>query len=165
MRTALHSRNISMPPRNHGKSVSRGILKKQGQHLDCCRCIDHYGSNGASASGRSSGSTGGWRTGAGQESAAVRGILPMTVMAREQGCLPYIVPKENLKEAEMVENIPVAGACSLEEFVQIVKKRAWTKEKNHIEDNKREMSWEQDFADIRGQVPAKRAALGSRRVS
>lgn len=159
VRTALHSRNISMPPRRITVNLSPGDIQKTGTAFDLpiaaaiMEAMGHLpprGLQGVLVAGE---------LGLDGRIRAVRGILPMTVMAREQGCIACIVPKENLKEAKMVENIPVAGACSLEEFVQIVKKRAWTKEKNHIEDNKREMSWEQDFADIRGQVPAKRAAL------
>lgn len=159
VRTALHSRNISMPPRRITVNLSPGDIQKTGTAFDLPIAAAIMEAMGHLPPGGLQGVLVAGELGLDGRIRAVRGILPMTVMAREQGCIACIVPKENLKEAEMVENIPVAGACSLEEFVQIVKKRAWTKEKNHIEDNKREMSWEQDFADIRGQVPAKRAAL------
>ena len=156
---AAASRNISMPPRRITVNLSPGDIQKTGTAFDLPIAAAIMEAMGHLPPGGLQGVLVAGELGLDGRIRAVRGILPMTVMAREQGCSACIVPKENLKEAEMVENIPVAGACSLEEFVQIVKKRAWTKEKNHIEDNKREMSWEQDFADIRGQVPAKRAAL------
>lgn len=159
VRTALHSRNISMPPRRITVNLSPGDIQKTGTAFDLPIAAAIMEAMGHLPPGGLQGVLVAGELGLDGRIRAVRGILPMTVMAREQGCIACVVPKENLKEAKMVENIPVAGAASLEEFVQIVKKRAWTKEKNHIEDNKREMSWEQDFADIRGQVPAKRAAL------
>lgn len=159
VRTALHSRNISMPPRRITVNLSPGDIQKTGTAFDLPIAAAIMEAMGHLPPGGLQGVLVAGELGLDGRIRAVRGILPMTVMAREQGCIACIVPKENLKEAKMVENIPVAGACSLEEFVQIVKKRAWTKEKNHIEDNKNEMGWEQDFADIRGQVPAKRAAL------
>lgn len=101
----------------------------------------------------------------------VRGVLAMTLMAREQGLSVVLVPQANASEARMVDGIKVYGISSLQEavtFIQsgctnpidpIQKKDASLDQflmPEHEEVNEVGKT-ELDFSDVKGQVAAKRA--------
>jgi len=48
---------------------------------------------------------------------AVPGVLPMTMLAREQGLSRVVVPAVNLGEASLVSDVSVGGAASLAQLV------------------------------------------------
>ena len=45
----------------------------------------------------------------GGEVRGVRGVLPMTILAREQGITDIYVPEENAAEASVVDGVNVYG--------------------------------------------------------
>ena len=47
----------------------------------------------------------------------VRGVLPIVHMAREQGIITCILPRDNLEEGAVVEGIRVIGLRSLNELI------------------------------------------------
>lgn len=93
----------------------------------------------------------------GGEIRSVKGVLPMTIMAKETGCTEIYVPAQNAAEAAVVAGITVYGVNDLRSLV------------SHFYFNKRiaptpsyEPDFEQaydkcDFRDIKGQELAKRA--------
>ncbi len=89
---------------------------------------------------------------------AVRGALPIAVCARRRGIRNLIVPKENAAEAAVVEGVQVYGAGHLAEVVSIL-----TQPEQHTPlPRGAGMAGPSppaapDFADVRGQVVAKRA--------
>lgn len=159
VRTALHNMNISMPPKRITINLSPGDILKTGTGFDLPIAAGIMETMGHLPPDSFKGIMIAGEIGLDGCIRQVRGILAMTALAKEMGCRACIVPRENLKEARMIEDISLAGVGTLEEFIETVKKKAWKKEKNHIEDNKEEGVWEQDFSDVRGQIPAKRAAL------
>ena len=54
----------------------------------------------------------------------VKGILPMAIMAREQKFKGVIVPKENAREAAVVNDLEVYGVESLREVIDFLAGRA-----------------------------------------
>ena len=90
---------------------------------------------------------------------AVSGVLSMVIFARESGKREVFVPYDNAEEASVVEGITVYGVKSLREMVEHIKGV------NLIEPircgfsrsalSRRSPSL--DFADVRGQLKAKRA--------
>lgn len=90
----------------------------------------------------------------------VHGILTIVDMAVKNGCRLCIIPQENLKETEFVDNIPILGVKSLKEFIECGKRENWgaTKNPSKVWDAGNVES-EEDFADIAGQETAKRAAV------
>lgn len=159
VRTALHNVNISLPPRKITVNLSPGDVPKTGTGFDLPISAAIMEAMGHLPPSALEGVMTAGELGLDGRVKGVRGILNMTVMAREMGCTACIVPRENLKEAGMIEGILLAGVESLEEFVETVKKRAWKKQETHIENRGWTKSSEQDFSDVRGQIPAKRAAL------
>lgn len=159
VRTALHNVDIVVPPRKVTVNISPGDIPKNGTGFDLpiaaamLEAMGHLPSAGLEqvlVTGE---------IGLDGRVRGIRGVLTITAKAKEIGCMACIVPKENLREARLIEGIAVAGVDSLEEFMETVKKRTWTKEKLHIENSVNGHFSGPDFSDIRGQVPGKRAAL------
>jgi magnesium chelatase family protein len=90
----------------------------------------------------------------------MRGALPIAIMARELGFEGFILPKENAKEAAVVDKLKVYGVENIREVVNFFEG------KNSIEPTivntrdefyKNISSYDVDFADVRGQEVVKRA--------
>jgi magnesium chelatase family protein len=90
----------------------------------------------------------------------IKGALPIAIQARKEGFEGFILPKENAREAAIVNNLKVLGATSLEEVIRFftgegtigqVEIDTRTEFENNISRN------ENDFADVRGQENIKRA--------
>lgn len=97
----------------------------------------------------------------------IRGILSMVAKASEEGVRRVIVPKDNLHEAQLIEEIEIIGVTSLEEVLGILKGEVSAESCRYID--KQFSSYRlspcknygevYDFSQIAGQYTAKRAAL------
>lgn len=90
----------------------------------------------------------------------VKGALPIAIRARAEHFKGLIVPKQNEREAAVVNNLEVYGMESMMDVVQFLAGRK-TFEPTHV-DTRREFYEQQyvgglDFADVRGQESVKRA--------
>lgn len=91
---------------------------------------------------------------------AIRGALPIAIEARRLGYEALLVPKDNEREAGVVNNLKVYGVATLTEVVDFLNGQN-TLEPVSI--NTREEFYRQqaehtlDFADVKGQERAKRA--------
>ena len=90
----------------------------------------------------------------------VKGALPIAIRARSEHFKGLIVPKQNEREAAVVNNLEVYGMESMMDVVQFLAGRK-TFEPTHV-DTRREFYEQQyvgglDFADVRGQESVKRA--------
>jgi magnesium chelatase family protein len=86
----------------------------------------------------------------------IRGALPLTLMAREQGARRVILPLENAAEAAVVDGIEVLGAASLDEVVE------WLDGRRELLPAQAAPSPDEagsslDLAEVRGQARARRA--------
>ena len=90
----------------------------------------------------------------------VRGALPIAIRARKEKFKGLIVPKQNIREAAIVNNLDVYGMESLLDVVHFLNGG------DHVEptriDTRREFYEQQnhfdfDFADVKGQESVKRA--------
>lgn len=89
----------------------------------------------------------------------VNGVFPITLEASKLGIKKIILPKENAKEAAIVNNIEVIGVSNLKELIgylnnQINIERE-TIELFNIFDKKE--NYTMDFANVKGQKSVKRA--------
>ena len=90
----------------------------------------------------------------------IKGALPISILAREMGYEGLIVPKQNAREAAVVNNLHVYGAETLEEVVNHLN---GTRLMDPVLVNTREEFYAQqshfdfDFADVKGQENVKRA--------
>ena len=90
----------------------------------------------------------------------VKGILPIAVKAREGGFKGFIVPKQNAREAAVVNNLEVYGVSTIKEVIEFI---AGKRDLEPTVVNTREefyaqqLQFEADFSDVRGQENVKRA--------
>ncbi|MBP5134371.1 MAG: YifB family Mg chelatase-like AAA ATPase [Paludibacteraceae bacterium] len=90
----------------------------------------------------------------------IKGILPMAIKAREQGYEGIIVPKQNAKEAAVVNNLDVYGAENIKEVLQFLNGEADI-EKTEVDTRKvfyqNINHFDIDFDDVKGLENVKRA--------
>lgn len=90
----------------------------------------------------------------------IRGALPIAIQARKEGFKGFILPKENAREAAIVDELDVYGVSSLREAVDFINgdlkidpKMVLTRdeffEQHHL--------FDVDFSDVKGQQNIKRA--------
>ena len=90
----------------------------------------------------------------------IKGALPIAIQARKEGFKGLIVPKQNAREAAMVNNLKVYGVGHLNELIEFFKDEATLEP---VVVNTREefafaqSDFEIDFCDVKGQENIKRA--------
>ncbi len=91
----------------------------------------------------------------------IKGALPIAVQARKEGFTGFILPKENAREAAIVNNLIVYGASHIREVIEF-----FNGDKSHLEkfeiDTREEFNnniqnLDNDFADVKGQENIKRS--------
>ena len=90
----------------------------------------------------------------------IKGVLPIAIKAREEKFKGFILPKQNAKEAAVVNNLEVYGAENLKEVIDFLNGNL--KLEPAIVDTRNEFyqslgQFEFDFSDVKGQENVKRA--------
>ena len=90
----------------------------------------------------------------------IKGALPIAIKAREEGFKGFILPKQNAREAAVVNNLEVYGVENIREVVDFLNGDA--KMEPTIVNTREEFAnsinhWDTDFSDVRGQENVKRA--------
>ncbi|MFY1613749.1 YifB family Mg chelatase-like AAA ATPase [Macellibacteroides fermentans] len=90
----------------------------------------------------------------------IKGVLPIAIKAREEGFKGFILPKQNVREAAVVNNLAVYGVENIKEVIEFIDGKR-TLEATQV--NTREEFYAHkeafmfDFSDVRGQENVKRA--------
>ncbi|MDR3269769.1 MAG: YifB family Mg chelatase-like AAA ATPase [Tannerella sp.] len=90
----------------------------------------------------------------------VKGALPIAIKAREDGFKGIIVPKQNVYEAAVVNNLEVYGAENIKEVIDFFcgkESLTATIVNTREEFYARQQQFEYDFSEVRGQENVKRA--------
>jgi magnesium chelatase family protein len=90
----------------------------------------------------------------------IRGALPVAIMARKMGYEALILPKENAREAAIVNNLKVYGMKSLEEVIELMSGKGEHHPvlvETRDEYNQNLNDFQVDFSDVKGQHNIKRA--------
>ena len=88
-----------------------------------------------------------------------KGILPICIEAKKMGIRRIILPRENSKEAAIVNGLEVIGVSTLDELVQYLNGEIIIeKTRTNIDElwNK-EQEYDVDFSEVKGQENVKRA--------
>ena len=91
---------------------------------------------------------------------SIKGALPISIQARNEGFKGFILPKVNSREAGIVNNVQVYGMENLLEVINFFKgteKPSPVVVDTRAEFNQQVNSYEQDFSDVKGQENIKRA--------
>lgn len=89
----------------------------------------------------------------------INGVLPIIIESQKIGIKRVILPKENVKEAAIINNIEIIGIENLKQLVNYLNGREkietnLTNINKMLQSNEAE---ELDFSDVKGQENAKRA--------
>ena len=90
----------------------------------------------------------------------IKGALPIAIKARELGFEGIIIPRQNTREAAVVNNLKVYGAKNLKEVIEFFNDKQEL-ELIHVDTRKefytRQNDFDLDFSDVKGQENVKRA--------
>lgn len=91
---------------------------------------------------------------------SVKGVLPIAIKAREEKFKGFILPKENAKEAAVVNNLDVFGVDNIKEVIQffngeIELQPTILNTREEFFANQSNFPW--DFSEVKGQENVKRA--------
>lgn len=90
----------------------------------------------------------------------IKGVLPIAIKAREEGFEGFILPKQNAKEAAVVDRLKIYGVDNIKQVTDFFEEK--TELKETIVDTRKEffnkmMDSDLDFSDVKGQESVKRA--------
>jgi magnesium chelatase family protein len=158
--TALKANNLNMPQKKIVINMAPADIRKEGAAYDLPLAISLLAANDKIPDSELHKYIVMGELSLDGELRPIKGALPMAIMAREQGFEGFILPKENAKEAAVVDKLKVYGATNIREVVDFLSR------KNNLEPtvvNTREEFYKNislhdaDFADVRGQENVKRA--------
>lgn len=167
VRVALKNSGFQLPPRRITVNISPADIRKEGSAYDLPIAIGILVSVEKLTEEVLRNTLFIGELGLNGEVKPVKGILPMMMMAKEQGIKRCILPKDNSMEGAVVEGIKVVGVSSLietlgylmEEEENADKMIAPTRVDRLSLFTQEEGKKIPDFADIRGQEMVKRAAV------
>lgn len=90
----------------------------------------------------------------------IKGALPIAIQARKENCKGLIVPKQNAREAAMVNNLDVYGVSHINEVIAFLKDTTTLTPvlvNTRDEFTHAQGDFEIDFCDVKGQENIKRA--------
>ena len=87
----------------------------------------------------------------------VKGVLPITIEAKKMGIERIILPKENVKEASVIEHIQIIGIDNLTQVVNYLNGTEKIQAFENTDKILNDSEYDIDFADVKGQENVKRA--------
>jgi len=157
---AMKESGLQFPHQRIVINLSPADVKKEGAGFDLPMALGILASNGEISTEALEGTMISGELSLSGRVLPVKGVLPMAIKARETGFRRLIVPKENAREAAIVNDVEVYGASNLREAVDFLNGKA------HIEptvvDTRREFAcresvFDSDFSEVKGQESVKRA--------
>ena len=160
IKAALVNNGFKMPSMDITINLSPADIKKEGSGYDLPLAIGILSANGKVESDKLDKYMMVGELGLDDHLQPVRGALPIAIRARAEKFKGLIVPKQNIREAAVVNQLEVYGMDSLMDVVQFL--NGYKTFEPTIIDTRKEFyeqqnHYELDFSDVRGQESVKRA--------
>lgn len=160
IKAALQNNGFKMPVMDITINLSPADIKKEGSGYDLPLAIGILAANGKVEADRLSEYMMVGELGLDGKLQPIRGALPIAIKARAEKFKGLIVPKQNIREAAVVNQVEVYGMETLIEVIQFL--NGSNDVSPMILDTRHEFyeqqsHFELDFADVRGQESVKRA--------
>ena len=157
---ALQNNGYKFPVADITVNMAPADIRKEGSGYDLPLAIAILAANGKIESGRLEEYMMIGELGLDGRLLPVRGALPIAIKARAEKFKGLIVPRQNIREAAVVNNIDVYGMDNITDVVAFFNGN--TSFQPTVTDTRREFyekqaTFELDFADVRGQESVKRA--------
>ena len=160
VRTAFKNNRLCLPPKKVTVNFAPADMKKEGAGFDLPVAAAVLAAAGILEPDLLKGVMIVGEISLNGEIHGVAGVLPRVIRARELGLRFCVIPEENIREGNLVKDMPVFGVKSLNAMIRCLRDpntyTAAYQEKEKTE-NKPEIP-KVDFADICGQEGARRAA-------
>lgn len=160
VRTAFKNNRLCLPPKKVTVNFAPADMKKEGAGFDLPVAAAVLAAAGILEPDLLEGVMIVGEISLNGEIHGVAGVLPRVIRARELGLRFCVIPEENIREGNLVKDMPVFGVKSLNAMIRCLRDPntyiAAYQEKEKTE-NKPEIP-KVDFADICGQEGARRAA-------
>lgn len=158
--SALQHNNISVPRKQVVINMAPADIKKEGSAYDLPLAIGMLAANETISSNLLDQYLMMGELSLDGTLHAVKGVLPIAIMAKEKGFKGFILPKENCREAAVVEGLEVYGAENIVEVVNFLDGKGQLEPT--VVDLQEEFKacagqFECDFSDVKGQESVKRA--------
>ena len=160
VRTAFKNNRLCLPPKKVTVNFAPADMKKEGAGFDLPVAAAVLAAAGILEPDLLEGVMIVGEISLNGEIHGVAGVLPRVIRARELGLRFCVIPEENIREGNLVKDMPVFGVKSLNAMIRCLRDPN-TYTAAHQEKEKTENKPEKpkvDFADICGQEGARRAA-------
>ena len=158
VRTALRNAGFAIPPRKITVNLSPAGIRKGGTAYDCAIAVGILAALGVLNPEKPEPYAFFGELGLDGSLRPVRGILPGTLQASADGFQAVFLPKENLREGTLAENIAVIGASDIREVINILRRdNPLTAAAEGIEYSREPEDAGPDFSDLQG-LPSVRLA-------
>lgn len=158
VRTALRNQGYTIPSKKITVNLLPADLRKDGSAFDLPVAIAILISSGTVLQQKTERIFFAGELGLDGSLHAIRGVLPLVCAARDAGMKVCILPRENLAEGSLVDEIIVLGASTLREVEQFLNEKVslFKLERKETKEEEERKNFP-DFSDIIGQEYAKRA--------
>ncbi len=157
---ALRNSNFRLPPARVTVNLAPADRKKDGSSYDLPLALGLISAAGVLPEGAGSGFFLTGELSLSGELKPVPGVLPLAILARQEGAKGFIVPLQNAQEAAVVEGLAVYGLESLPQAAALLNGSAVIAPFAPGLGEARAKAWPEpflDFEDVKGQEHAKRA--------
>lgn len=159
---AISNTGIDLPPRKITINLSPANLRKSGSGFDLPIALAILGAMGILNPAHLKDAMILGELSLDGQINPVRGVLPVALLAKEEGLKELIVPEQNQKEGAAVFGIGVYGAKDLKTLLQRIadpkKEYAKSEDLDHVL-MKGKDAYPIDFSEVKGQEVAKRATM------
>ena len=161
VRTAILNSGMNLPPIKTVINLSPANIRKRGTLFDLPIAMSILVSLGLIDEGKLQDALVIGELGLDGHVRKVNGVLSIVAKAKEHGCKVCVIPKENEKEAAIIEGIQIVAIKSLKELCGILKEERELSNRTLVTSESKMImnrEWKVDFKDVCGQGMAKRAA-------